>query len=233
MPQYLRHLRPILIAGASTLAACASSTDTGTDGTSVFADADLLDRTFQIQDVAGRGVIDSSHITLTFGQDGQFSGNMGCNIVFGPYKRSGADLEFGALGATKKMCAPALMNQEQAILDILSDVTRIEQDNEGALIVHTADGRSLRGFESTQPAIQLYLCDDGASVEATYPTQDTARIVYNGQIINMTIARSASGARYTGDGWEWWSKGGDEAYLAPLAAGETIASDKGITCRKL
>ncbi len=148
MLQYLRYLYPVFIAGTATLVACSNSTDSSANGNSVFADADLLDRTFQIQDVSGRGVIDSSNITLFFGQDGQFSGSMGCNTVFGSYKRSATDLEFGALGATKKMCATALMNQEQAVLNVLSDVTRIEQDKEGALIVRTADGRSLRGFDS-------------------------------------------------------------------------------------
>lgn len=228
------YLISILITGATALAltACASAPDTGANGNSLFADADLLDRTFQIEDVAGRGVIDRSNITLTFLQDGQFSASTGCNTVFGPYKRVGAELRFGALGATKKVCAPALMNQEQAVLDVLADVTRIEQDKEGALIVLTADGRSLRGFESMQSALQMYHCDDGAIVEATYPTLDTARIVYNGQTFDMTIARSASGARYTGGGWEWWSKGDETAYLAPLAAGELIASDKGVTCKR-
>ncbi|MDY0131627.1 MAG: META domain-containing protein [Desulforegulaceae bacterium] len=233
MSLYFRYFYPIFLAVAFALTACTSSMNTGAKGNSVFTDADLLDRTFQIQDVAGRGVIDSSNITLIFGQNGQFSGSMGCNIVFGSYKRSGSKLEFGALGATKKMCAPALMNQEQAILDVLSQVTWIEQDKDGALIVGTADGRSLCGFELTQSATDTYLCDNGVRVQVEYPTQNTARIVYNGQTINMTIAESASGARYTGDGWEWWSKGGVKAYLAPLAADETIASDKGITCRKL
>lgn len=206
---------------------------TSVNGTSAFTDAELLGRTFQVQDVAGRGVIDSSHITLTFGENGQFSGSAGCNLVFGPYQRSGTALEFGALGATKKLCAPALMRQEQAVLDILTAATRIERDETGALIVLTADGRSLRGFESTRSALHVYRCDDGATVEARYPTPDTAQIAYMGQSFEMTIAPSASGARYTGGGWEWWGKGAVEAYLALLAEGETIASSRGVRCRKL
>lgn len=233
MSQYLRCFHPIFIAATAALAACSSSPNAGVAGHSVFTDADLLGRTFQIQDVAGRGVIDSSNITLTFGRDGQFSGSMGCNTAFGSYKREGADLEFGALGATKKMCAPALMNQEQAVLDILSDVTGIEQDDEGALIVRTADGRSLRGFASTHTEMQTYLCDDGATVEVRYPTQDSVRVVYNGQALDMTIMPSASGARYTGAGWEWWSKGDEQAYLTPLAAGEKVALDTGLRCSSI
>lgn len=148
MTRFRRSLYLLLVASTTALAACTGSMTGGVSGASVFADADLLERTFQIEDVSGRGIVDRSNVTLRFGQDGQFSGNTGCNTVFGSYKRSGADLEFGALGSTRKMCAPALMEQEQNVLDILSSVTRIERDKEGALIVRTADGRSLRGFGS-------------------------------------------------------------------------------------
>lgn len=229
------NLNSMLIAGATALAlaGCSSAPETGAKGNSIFDDADFFDRTFQIEDVAGRGVIDRSNITLTFLQNGRFSASTGCNTVFGPYKRVGAELKFGALGATKKMCAPALMNQEQAVLDVLADVSQVVRDKEGALIALTTDGRSLRGFESTQPTMQIYHCDDGSIVEVTYPTLDAARIVYNEQTFDMTIARSASGARYTGGGWEWWSKGENEAYLAPLSAGELIASQKGVSCAVL
>lgn len=233
MHPYIKHLYPTFIAGVTTLAACTSPPNPETGSHSAFADADLLDRTFQIQDVAGRGVIDSSHITLTFGQDGQFSGNTGCNSVFGPYERSGATLAFGALGATKKLCAPALMNQEQAVLEVLADVTGIEQDQEGALLVITDDGRSLRGFESTHPIVHAHQCDGGVKVTVTYPTLDTARVVYQGQTFEMAIAGTASGTRYTGSGWEWRTKGGVDAYLAPLTAGESIASDQAISCKAL
>jgi len=232
MFQNLRSLYSMLVVGMTTLIGCTSSIDADEHRNSVFSGADLLDRTFQIEDVSGRGIIDSSHITLIFGPDGHFSGSAGCNTIFGTYQRSNDHLEFGPLAATRKMCAPALMNQEQAVLEVLSDVTRIEQDKEGALIVWTTDGRSLRGFESTQSKIQTYLCDDGVTVKATYPTQDTAKIIYKSQTFDMTIVPSASSARYIGAGWQWWSKGGVEAYLAPLAVGETIASDKGISCRK-
>lgn len=151
MAQDLRRFAPIILSCVSALGGCASWNNSGAQDGSIFSDAALLDRTFQIQDVAGKGVIDSSYITLRFGQGGQFSGSLGCNNVFGSYERVGAELKLGALGATRKLCAPALMNQEQAVLDILSNATGIEHDAQGALLVRTDDGRRLRGFESTQP----------------------------------------------------------------------------------
>lgn len=75
-----------------------------------------------------------------------------------------------------------------------------------------------------------YQCDDGSVVEASYPTTDTAEVVIEGKSIEMTSAVSASGARYVGGGWEWWTKGMTEGMLSPLAEGETTASAPGVNC---
>lgn len=76
----------------------------------------------------------------------------------------------------------------------------------------------------------LYACPDGSTVEARYPTPDRAEIIHDGQEINMVIAVSASGARYVGEGWQWWTKGMTEGTLTPLAPGEEIASAEGMLC---
>lgn len=54
-----------------------------------------------------------------------------------------------------------------------------------------------------------FACKSGKTVEATYPTTETATVVYDGKTIAMKIAVSGSGARYTGDGLEWWTKGNE------------------------
>ena len=59
-----------------------------------------------------------------------------------------------------------------------------------------------------------YQCTDGSVVEAVYPTPDTARIVHLGRTTELTLAVSASGARYVGDGLQWWTKGATEAMLS-------------------
>ena len=58
-----------------------------------------------------------------------------------------------------------------------------------------------------------YACESGQSVTAVYPDQSTARVTYKGQTYDMRVARSASGARYTGNGLEWWTanRGGVES----------------------
>lgn len=75
-----------------------------------------------------------------------------------------------------------------------------------------------------------YACSDGQTVQAAYPDTNTALVKIKGQAYTLHIALSGSGARYVGDGWQWWTKGMKDGMLAPLAAGETIASAPGVTC---
>ena len=76
-----------------------------------------------------------------------------------------------------------------------------------------------------------YACDDGRTVRASYPDTDTAVVEVDGKSRTLKIAISASGARYTGDGVQWWTKGMTQGQLSPLAAGEDIASAPGVNCK--
>ncbi len=76
-----------------------------------------------------------------------------------------------------------------------------------------------------------YVCEDGRTVRATYPDPDTAIVDVGGVKRTLKIAISASGARYIGEGVQWWSKGMDQGQLSPLAAGEDIATAPGVNCR--
>ena len=74
-----------------------------------------------------------------------------------------------------------------------------------------------------------YACGDGRTLEALYPERDTAQLKLAGNDYLLKIAISGSGARYVGDGLQWWTKG-REGTLAALKAGERIAEDPGVTC---
>lgn len=54
---------------------------------------------------------------------------------------------------------------------------------------------------------------------------------YQGQLSLLKVAVSASGARYVGDGWQWWGKGLEEGNLAVMIEGEEFASDSGKLCK--
>lgn len=80
-----------------------------------------------------------------------------------------------------------------------------------------------------QASAHNYQCESGETITAIYPTTDKAKVRYKGNSHKMQIAVSGSGARYVGDGLEWWTKGsgaGSEGTLLRHAAdntsGETI-----------
>lgn len=66
----------------------------------------------------------------------------------------------------------------------------------------------------SQPAAAVgYACESGKTIAVTYPDAQTARVSYDGRDYVMTSAVSASGARYAGQGLEWWtaSRNGQES----------------------
>ena len=83
---------------------------------------------------------------------------------------------------------------------------------------------------ATRDAWINYTCTDGRSLQASYPDTDTAVIKLQGETHTLHIALSGSGARYTGEGLQWWTKGMHDGMLAPLASGESIASAPGTVC---
>jgi len=78
--------------------------------------------------------------------------------------------------------------------------------------------------------VLVYVCDDGQTVRASYPDPQTAVVEHQGRARTLKIARAASGARYVGDGLQWWTQGMTRGTVAPLAAGEEIASAAGVAC---
>lgn len=76
------------------------------------------------------------------------------------------------------------------------------------------------------PAWVAYGCESGRGVTASYPDDSTAVVRYGGATIPMRIALSASGARYTGGGYEWWTRGsgpGSTGRLGRFAGQEQTA----------
>jgi membrane-bound inhibitor of C-type lysozyme len=79
-------------------------------------------------------------------------------------------------------------------------------------------------------AVTTYTCPGGESLQAAYPDSETAIVTWKGHTYSLKIARSGSGARYTGYGLQWWTKGLNRGSISTLKAGEDIASDSGVEC---
>ena len=86
-------------------------------------------------------------------------------------------------------------------------------------------------MEPQAPAVPAtsYVCADGRIARALYPQTRIAQVTIEGSTYRLTQAVSGSGARYVGEGLQWWVKG-DEAMLAPLRPGEDIAAAPGVRC---
>ena len=78
------------------------------------------------EDIDGRGVIDNLQSTLRFETSERVSGIAGCNRFFGSVTVDGDAISFGALGATRMACPPAIMDQEDRFLKALANARRFE-----------------------------------------------------------------------------------------------------------
>ncbi|MDR3089418.1 MAG: MliC family protein [Desulfobulbaceae bacterium] len=71
-------------------------------------------------------------------------------------------------------------------------------------------------------AMISYQCESGRRIVASYPEGgDRATVFYQGKTLRLTRAVAASGARYVGDGHEWWGKG-DDASLFQGEEGDVL-----------
>ena len=86
------------------------------------------------------------------------------------------------------------------------------------------------GAVNPHVTVTAYVCEGGARLTAAYPDSQTAIVDYRGHAYTLKLARSGSGARYTGFGLQWWTKGLEHGTLARLKPGEDIASDAGVAC---
>lgn len=102
------------------------------------------DQTYQVEWIGERPLIDNSHLTITLGSDGRAYGNAGCNHWFAAYKLDGDNISFEQAGSTRKMCAPALMEQEARFLQSLPSITRWDFSPTNQLRLWPEEGKPLR-----------------------------------------------------------------------------------------
>jgi putative lipoprotein len=84
----------------------------------------LVGSAWRLEDLAGSGTPDRIEATLEFPEAGRVAGLASCNRFFGYFETSGASLTIARLGATKKLCPPALMDQETKYLRALEGAER-------------------------------------------------------------------------------------------------------------
>lgn len=104
----------------------------------------LLGGEWGVEDIAGAGIVDGSHATLNFGADGELAGSGSCNRYSGSYTLTGENLSVSPQTAMTMMaCVPALMQQENRFMQLLSQVRRFSLGAGGALILDAGDGGTI------------------------------------------------------------------------------------------
>ncbi|HEV7248355.1 MAG TPA: META domain-containing protein [Shinella sp.] len=199
------------------------------------------------EDIGGNGVIDDLQTTLEIKPDGNYGGNGGCNTYRGKLKVQNGNIAFAPAAATRKMCAPAIMDQEQKFFDALGTVTSWKLENgilhltgkEGAPPIRLSALKNntdivirLPGPEQSVARETLnYQCDAEQRVVVEYinvGANSLAVLRVDEETVIAANVMAASGAKYAGGRYEWWTKG-DEATLYDLTRGENAP---GVTCKK-
>ena len=97
-----------------------------------------------VDEFDGKAPVKDSKITLNFGADGSLSGSTSCNRLATTYTLNGEDLSIAQGAGTMMACDAPVMEQEKAILALLAGVNAFGVADDGALLLKTADGRTIR-----------------------------------------------------------------------------------------
>ena len=136
------------ISSALLLSACANKP--ADNGSRVTTESLLRGGEWVVEDLAGKGIIDSSHISIIFMDENRLGGSSSCNRYSGEYELEGTKFTVGDnMASTRMACAPALMNQEDRFLKLLMSVDQARFGDHGELLLSTPEGDTIRAFSST------------------------------------------------------------------------------------
>ncbi len=110
----------LIIAITASLTACSNPTPTLKE---------TLEGHWKINTIQESAVIKSSSVYLKFNQDNKLSGSASCNNLSTSYTSHYNALTITPIATTRKMCSPALMNQEALFLQSLNKVKRYKIDH--------------------------------------------------------------------------------------------------------
>lgn len=127
--------KTLLISCAAALSAC-SSLPSSTPLQSA--------QSYQVEWIGERPLIDRSMLTLTLVDEQHASGLAGCNNWSAEYLLSGKQLSLHNIASTRKLCAPALMEQEQRFLAALARIQRWEFAEHQQLLLWPAAGAPIK-----------------------------------------------------------------------------------------
>jgi heat shock protein HslJ len=124
-------VKVMLLAAMAGIAGCTSTI-------AATGNPDLMGA-WTVEYIGERPVIDNSPAYIEFAEEGRAGGISSCNWFTGAYVHSGSSLTFSNMAFTKKMCFPALMEQEARFLAALERVAKVQMQN-GLLVLLDVEG---------------------------------------------------------------------------------------------
>ena len=89
--------------------------------------------------------VEGGPLTLTLGEGGRASGQAGCNSWSGSYRFTRDEgIAFSGIGITRKLCDPAVMDQERRFLSVLETAAGYSSYRDDSVSLVAADGRAIR-----------------------------------------------------------------------------------------
>jgi putative lipoprotein len=123
---------PLLILGFLLTAGCSH-----TDDSPVVVD-ELIGTEWGLEEIDGSGVVDNVQSTLRFERNDRITGWGGCNRYFTGFRSTGDDIKLGPIGATRRICPPVVMGQEDRFFQALEKARTIRI--EGPYLVIECEG---------------------------------------------------------------------------------------------
>jgi heat shock protein HslJ len=184
---------------------------------------DLIGKVWSLSELAGKSLVTGSGITAQFSSDGKVSGSAGCNRYSGSYTVSGNTITFPApLASTMMMCDTAVMDQETAYLNALSQAqtysVKTDQltffDSAGSTLgVYNAQSQELSG--SSWEVIS-YNNGKQAVTSVMIGTSLTASFGTDGKVSGNSGCNSYSGT---------YKLNANEVAIGPLASTKKFCGD--------
>ncbi len=117
---YIKQL-VLLVTISTTLTACNSSTG--------LTAPETLPGIWLVESIQGKAVMTKSMAQLNFNQENKLTGSASCNNISSSYSTQNNSIHIGPVATTRKMCLPALMEQETRLLQALNKVKRFQLNN--------------------------------------------------------------------------------------------------------
>lgn len=105
---------------------------------------------YQVEWIGERPLIDRSMLSFSLIDAQRATGLAGCNRWTASYQLKGKQLSLQNIATTRKMCAPALMEQEQRYLAALAEIQRWEFGEHDQLLLWPAQGQPIKLWPLTE-----------------------------------------------------------------------------------